>query len=97
MKVAIFIFLLFCSGCASGISVVKAKYPGGSATPTAPVAPVVPFEDIDVDNTGSINIAEYYDMAREVNTTAPVWALILILSSVLLCTIISALTLRPKR
>ena len=94
MKTIFIICLLFFSGCLSRVPLVKPSLPRGSA---APVMPVVPFEHVDADNNGTIDKLEYYKISKQINTEDPIWGLILILASVIICTSASSFLLRPKK
>jgi len=94
MRTFAVIFLLFLSGCASRFSVVEPRHPRGSA---APVTPIVPFEDVDLDGNGTIERLEYYEIAKQINTEDPIWGLLLILFAVIFCTVIAALALKSRK
>jgi hypothetical protein len=94
MKVLAVIFLLLLSGCLSRVSVIEPSHPRGSA---APVTPIVPFEDVDIDGNGTIERLEYYEMAKQINTEDPIWGLLLILFAVIFCTVVAALAIRFKK
>ena len=93
MRVLFLVLLLF-SGCMSRVSVIEPKHPVGSA---APVIPIVPFEDIDADKNGTIDRLEYYKIAKEINTEDPIYGLLWILATVIICTVISCFMLRGKK
>ena len=77
-----------------GPKVVKHEPSRGTAAPTVPV---LPFENLDADQDGSIQPIEYYQVAKEVNTRDPVYGLLWILGAVVFCTLSSSLLLRPKK
>ena len=94
MKFLIILLAFLFSGCMSGISIIEPKHPVGSA---APVIPIVPFEDIDADNNGTIDRLEYYEIAKEINTEDPIYGLIWILAAVIICTVVSCFLLGAKK